>query len=175
MSDLILREATEPDLPAIWPIFHSIMAAGETYAIDPNSDAEDFRRIWFELPLRCIIAERQGAVLGSYYLKPNAAGPGSHVCNCGYIVAPEARGQGLARLMCLHSQDLARELGFLAMQFNAVVANNSAAVALWGKLGFATMGRVPGAFDHPRDGLTDILVMHKWLVPPPQGRNQAAD
>jgi len=166
MTEIILRDALGADLHAIWPIFHEIIAAGETYAIDRASSEADFRRIWFDLPMRTVLAERKGEVLGSYYIKANAAGPGDHVCNCGYIVSPAARGQGLARRMCEHSQELGRTLGFLAMQFNAVVANNTAAVGLWTRLGFDTVGRVPGGFAHPKDGLTDILIMHKWLSPP---------
>ncbi|WP_163010299.1 GNAT family N-acetyltransferase, partial [Pseudomonas viridiflava] len=97
-------------------------------------------------PQHTLIAEEDGKVLGSYYLKANAAGPGSHVCICGYIVKDAARGRGVARLMCEHSQQLARDSGFLAVQFNSVVATNEVAVALWHKLGFETVGRLPKAY-----------------------------
>jgi len=102
-------------------------------------------------------------VLGAYYLKTNAAGPGDHICNCGYMVPPAARGKGVARAMCEHSQQQARELGFLAMQYNAVVATNEVAVALWQKLGFSIVGTVPNAYRHARFGFVDTHVMHKTL------------
>ena len=92
-------------------------------------------------PLHTLVAEEDGVLLGSYFLKPNAAGPGGHVCNCGYMVAEAARGKGVARLMCEHSQRLALDSGFLAMQFNSVVASNEVAVALWRKLGYEQVGR----------------------------------
>ena len=98
-----------------------------------------------------------------YYLKANAGGPGDHVSNCGYMVSEAARGRGVARLMCEHSQQVARERGFLAMQFNSVVSTNEVAVALWQKLGFEIVGRLPRAYRHARLGFVDSLVMFKWL------------
>ena len=117
--------------------------------------------------MHTLLAEEDGELLGSYYLKPNAAGPGAHVGNCGYMVCEQARGRGVARLMCEHSQKLARQEGFLALQFNSVVATNAVAVALWHKLGFETVGRLPKAYRHARLGLVDCLVMYKWLADEP--------
>lgn len=124
---------------------------------------EQARELWLKLPQHTLVAEQDGELLGSYYLKANAAGPGNHVCNCGYMVSEAARGRGVARLMCEHSQQLARDNGFLAMQFNSVVASNTVAVALWTALGFETVGRLPRAYRHARLGLVDCLVMFKWL------------
>jgi ribosomal protein S18 acetylase RimI-like enzyme len=160
-----IRPMTDADFPRFWPVLQAIVAAQDTYAIDPAIDAQQARHLWLEYPLRTLIAEEDGALLGSYYLKANAAGPGSHVANCGYMVTAAARGRGVARAMCEHSQQLARELGFLAMQFNSVVASNEIAVALWQKLGFDTVGRLPKAYRHAQLGLVDCLVMYKWLEP----------
>lgn len=102
-------------------------------------------------------------VLGSYYLKPNAAGPSSHICNCGYMVMPESRGKGIARKLCLHSQERAVKLGYKAMQFNAVVSTNLVAVNLWKKLGFEIVGTVPNSYRHKKLGFVDTFVMFKWL------------
>jgi len=101
--------------------------------------------------------------LGTYYLRANHGGGGAHVCNCGYMTAPAAAGRGIARQMCEHSLGHARERGFRAMQFNFVVANNVRAVRLWESLGFATVGRLPKAFDHPVEGMIDALVMYRQL------------
>ncbi len=107
--------------------------------------------------------EEDGKVLGTYYLKTNQQGPGDHVCNCGYMVSTAARERGLATAMCEHSQSIARELGYKAMQFNFVASSNEGAVRLWNKLGFETVGRLPKAFNHPSKGYVDALVMYKWL------------
>lgn len=160
-----IRAATAGDMPAIWPLFRDIVAAGETYAIDRDSTEADFQRLWFDLPQQTLVAEEDGVLLGTYYIKPNGAGPSGHVCNCGYMVSPAARGRGIAATMCTHSQTLARSLGYRLMQFNGVVTTNTGAVRLWRKLGFDIVGRVPRAFDHPTEGLVDTLVMVKWLDP----------
>ena len=103
-------------------------------------------------------------MLGTYYLRANQAGGGGHVCNCGYMTDSAAAGRGVARAMCAHSLELAREQGFRAMQFNFVVSTNTRAVALWEGMGFAVVGRLPGAFRHPAQGYVDALVMHRSLM-----------
>lgn len=163
MFDILIRDAHEGDLSAIWGIFRPIVEAGETYAFDPETSIEACQQLWLSMPLRTLVAESDGEILGTYYIKPNGAGPSRHICNCGYMVSPEARGRGLAGKMCKHSQELARSLGFRMMQFNAVVSTNTGAIRLWTRLGFEAVGRIPRAFDHPREGLVDTLVMVKWL------------
>jgi len=157
------REATENDWDTIWPIFREIVLAGETYAYETNTTKEQAEKIWLDAPRKTYVFEEDGNVLGTYYLKTNQAGPGSHVCNCGYMVPSLARGKGLATTMCEHSQKIALELGYKAMQFNFVASSNEGAVRLWDKLGFETVGRLPNAFNHPNQGYVDALVMYKWL------------
>ncbi|SIS87771.1 Ribosomal protein S18 acetylase RimI [Thalassolituus maritimus] len=158
-----IREATKEDWELIWPIFHEIVKAGETYAYETNTTKEQAEKIWLDAPRKTFVFEEDGAVFGTYYLKTNQAGPGNHVCNCGYMVSSSARGRGLATSMCEHSQQIALELGYKAMQFNFVASSNEGAVRLWGKLGFETVGRLPKAFNHSIKGYVDALVMFKWL------------
>lgn len=158
-----IREASETDFDKIWPIFHEIVSAGETYAYSQDTTKEQALNIWLEVPRKTFIFEENGNIFGTYYLKTNQAGPGSHVCNCGYMVSSQARGKGLATSMCKHSQEVAKELGYKAMQFNFVVSSNEGAVRLWAKLGFETVGKLPKAFNHPTKGYVDALVMYKWL------------
>ena len=158
-----IREATKTDFEGIWPIFHEIVSAGDSYAYPQNTSKEEANRLWIQLPRKTYIAEVEGQILGTYYIKTNQTGPGSHVCNCGYMVSSKARGKGLATSMCEHSQRIAIELGYKAMQFNFVAVSNDGAVRLWNKLGFVTVGRLPKAFNHPTQGYVDALVMYKWL------------
>jgi L-amino acid N-acyltransferase YncA len=159
-----IREATKSDWESIWPIFSEIVSAGETYAYDPETTKEDAQRIWLEIPRKVFVFEENGNIVGTYYLKTNQAGPGNHVCNCGYMVSSGERGKGLATSMCKHSQKVALELGYKAMQFNFVASSNEGAVRLWSKFGFETVGRLPKAFKHPSQGYVDALVMYKWLA-----------
>ncbi len=158
-----VREATSGDFEQIWPIFHDVATAGETYAYPRQTTREQALKIWLDTPRRTYVFEEAGRILGTYYIKTNQAGPGDHVCNCGYMVSSAARGRGIATTMCEHSQKIARGLGYKAMQFNFVAASNDGAVRLWNKLGFATVGRLPKAFRHPSKGYVDALVMYKWL------------
>ena len=158
-----IRQATDSDWPALWPIIKAVVAAGDTYGYDPAMSETTARRTWMEAPRQTWLIEQGGEVLGTYYIKSNQGGPGAHVCNCGYMVAASARGRGLATALCEHSQQVAIELGYRAMQFNFVAASNRGAVALWSRLGFATVGRLPGAFQHPEQGFVDALVMYKSL------------
>ena len=160
-----IREATKEDFDLIWPIFQEIVRAGETYVYPQNTSKEQALKIWMDNPKKTYVLEEDGDLLGTYYIKTNQAGPGNHVCNCGYMVSSNARGRGLATAMCEHSQDIAKEMGYKAMQFNFVASSNEGAVSLWEKLGFEIVGRLPKAFNHPAKGYIDALVMHKWLKP----------
>lgn len=163
----LIRRFEDADWPALWPLLQSTFAAGDTYAYPPDMSEADARRAWVDAPQRtCVALSDAGVLLGSYVLKPNQPGLGSHVCNCGYLVAPAARGRGIARTLCEHSQALAVELGYRAMQFNLVVATNEVALRLWQRLGFEIVGTLPGAFLHRALGPVDAFVMFKDLQPP---------
>lgn len=158
-----IRLATAADFDQIWPIFHDIVSRGDTYAYARDTTKEQAFTLWMQAPRLTFVAEENQQILATYFLKTNNAGGGAHVCNCGYMVSSLARGRGLATALCEHSQVVAKELGYKAMQFNFVVATNHNAVQLWAKLGFLTVGRLPKAFNHPTEGYVDALVMHKWL------------
>lgn len=163
-AELRVRPLEAADFDQVWPIIRDVVQAQETYAFDPDMDRETAWKTWVELPRATFVVEQDGQILGTYYIKANAAGPGDHVCNCGYMTAAAARGKGVASAMCRHSLQVGRELGFSAMQFNSVVASNTVAVALWQKLGFAIVGTLPKAYRHARLGLVDCHVMFRSLT-----------
>ena len=159
-----IREYQPQDWTELWKLLEPVFRAGETYAIDRDISEPNARRLWTEVPRITYVAENDGAIVGTYYLKSNQAGPGAHVCNCGYVVSTAARGKGIASQLCAHSQDEARRLGYRSMQFNLVVSTNEEAIRLWKKLGYDIVGRLPEAFDHPQQGLVDAFVMFKHLI-----------
>lgn len=159
-----IRPYEDADLDSVWLIFESIVSKGETYAYDPATDRAGAFDLWIKKPQQTFVADVSGTILGTYYIKPNQPGLGAHVCNCGYMVAEPARGQGIATAMCLHSQEIARSLGYQAMQFNLVVSTNEGAVRLWQKLGYEIVGTIPGGFNHVRHGFVDAFVMYKRLT-----------
>jgi ribosomal protein S18 acetylase RimI-like enzyme len=162
---IAIRPAGPDDFDLIWPLLRGVFAAGDTYAVDPHMSRDQARDYWMGQGKSVFVAETGGHVIATYYIKANQAGAGAHICNCGYIVDPSARGQGIAAQLCLHSQAHAQHLGYRAMQFNFVLASNAGAVRLWRKLGFATIGTIPDAFEHPTDGMVDAFIMHKKLTP----------
>jgi ribosomal protein S18 acetylase RimI-like enzyme len=164
-APIAIRPLEPADWASVWPILRSTFQAGDTYAFSPDSTEAEIHKAWRELPAATFVAcGAGGEILGTYFIKPNQAGLGAHVCNCGYVVAPAAQGQGVASLMCEHSQRQAVAMGFRAMQFNLVVASNVRAVRLWQHLGFAIVGTLPGAFRHSTQGFVDAHVMFKTLV-----------
>lgn len=160
---IIIRLAGPDDFDQIWPLLRDVFRAGDTYAVDPDISRDAAFAYWMTQAAVTYVAEDAGRVVATYYIKTNQAGGGAHVCNCGYIVSHDARGQGIAKQLCLHSQDAARALGYRAMQFNFVLSSNAGAVRLWHKLGFATVGTIPEAFAHPKAGFVDAYVMYKRL------------
>jgi L-amino acid N-acyltransferase YncA len=159
-----IRPAAGADRAAIWKIFHEVVAAGDTYAIDPDMSREEALAYWFSAHTRTYVADSTVGVVGTYILRPNQSGGGSHVANAAFMVAPEARGQGIGRAMGEHCLSEARRLGFRAMQFNFVASTNESAVRLWQQLGFEIVGTLPGAFCHPKNGYVDVYVMYCSLL-----------
>lgn len=160
---MIVREAIADDADAIWSILEPVIRAGETLALPKDMARAEALASWTLPDHEVFVARADGQVVGTYYLRANQLGGGGHVANCGYVTAPWATGRGIARAMCAHSLERARERGFAAMQFNFVVSTNDRAVKLWQSLGFQVVGRLPGAFRHPTLGAVDALVMFTTL------------
>ena len=158
-----IRKAEPRDAEAIAEIILPTFREGSTYTVDPDISEADARAYWLSPDKETFVAEDAGVIVGTYIMRPNQAGGGRHVCNCGYMTRAGATGRGIARAMCLHSLDHARSRGYRAMQFNFVVATNERAVRLWQSLGFGIVGRLPGAFRHPVHGYVDALVMYQTL------------
>jgi L-amino acid N-acyltransferase YncA len=158
---LAIREARSGDADAIWAILEPVIRAGDTYALARDMRRDDALAYWFATGNEVFIAEENGCVHGTYILRANQNGGGSHVANCGYVTASAAFGRGIGRAMCAHSLDQARVRGFRAMQFNFVVSSNERAVRLWKSFGFEIVGRLPEAFLHPVLGYIDVYVMYR--------------
>lgn len=160
---MLIRPAIEADAAAIWSIIEPVIRAGETLTLDRDMTEGDALAYWFGADKEVFVAEEDGVVLGTCYLRANQTGGGAHIANAGYVTGAAATGRGVARAMALHSIDRAKARGFRAMQFNFVVSSNVRAAGLWQSLGFEIVGRLPGAFDHPVEGFVDALVMVRAL------------
>ncbi len=160
---MLIRPATDGDKNAIWAIMEPIIRAGETYTLPRDMHKESALAYWLSAERAVFVAEDNGDIIGTYCLQANQKGGGAHVANCGYMTAVSSTGRGVARTMCAHSLDRARERGFRAMQFNFVISTNDRAVRLWQCFEFKIVGCLPKAFLHPKLGYVDAYIMYRDL------------
>ncbi|WP_371631480.1 GNAT family N-acetyltransferase [Streptomyces sp. NBC_00341] len=162
---MLIREATIDDWPAIWPFFHEIVSAGETFTYPLDLGEVDASEWWLvKSPSRAVVAVADdGTVLGTAKMNRNHMGNGSHIASASYMVDPRHAGRGVGRALCEYTIDWARTAGFRAMQFNAVVETNAAAVRLYRSLGFEVLGTLPEGFNHPKHGFVGVHIMHRPL------------
>ena len=161
---MLIRDATGADWAAIWPFLHDIVAAGETYACDPDLSQDQARSWWLRTPPgRTVVAVEASQILGTAKMHRNHGGPAAHVATASFMVDPQHAGQGVGRALGEHVLAWARAEGYRAMQFNAVVETNIRAVALWRSLGFQVLATVPEAFHHPVRGYVGVHIMHRHL------------
>lgn len=162
---MLVRDARPEDVIAFVPIFRAVVDDGETYAYPEDLADEQIRDLWFEQPPgRTVVAvDEDGTLLGSAKMGPNRPGRGAHVATASFMVGEEARGRGVGRALCEDMLRWAGEQGYAAVQFNAVVETNTAAVALWKDLGFEVLTTVPAAFESSRHGRVGLHVMLRQL------------
>lgn len=160
-----VREATAGDWAGIWPFLHEIVSAGDTYSYPRDLGEDDARRLWMLGPPghTVVAVDDDGAILGSAKMHPNQGGPGAHVATASFMVDPERNRRGVGRALGEHVIAAARQAGYRALQFNAVVETNTAAVALWRSLGLEVLATIPEAFDHPDHGYVGLHVMYRRL------------
>jgi L-amino acid N-acyltransferase YncA len=165
---LQIRPFAPADWPGVWQVLEPVFRAGETFPHDPAIGEAEARVQWVEQNQAVLVAlDAAGEVVGTYTLRPNSLCLGAHVANAGYVVAGHRRRQGIGSRLCGHSLEMARRLGYRAMQFNLVVSTNTAAIRCWRKNGFRTVGTLPGAFRHRQLGYVDALVLFQDLMERP--------
>jgi L-amino acid N-acyltransferase YncA len=160
---MVIRPATTDDRDSIWQILKPMIRRGDTFTLPRDMSKAQALEFWFAQGNETFVWQDSSTILGTYFLRANQRGGGAHVANCGYMTAASAMGRGVARAMCAHSLDRARERGFRAMQFNFVISTNDRAVRLWQSFGFEIVGRLPGAFQHPTLGYVDAYIMYRTL------------
>lgn len=158
-----LREAHTQDFEGIWKIIEPVIKKGDTYAFEPGTTKGYIRDYWMNADKKTYVALEGEEIVGSYLLKENQPGLGSHVCNAAFVVATEKRGKGIGKQMGEHALREAKRSGYKAMQFNFVISTNTVAIELWKSLGFKIIGQVPEGFRHQQKGMVDAFIMHRFL------------
>lgn len=164
-DEITICLAEETHWSQIFEIFSKVIKTEDTFVYSSNTTEQEARNIWFSSNFTVFVAisSKENNVVGSYIIRPNFPGLGSHICNCAYMVDPEVRGRGIAQKMCQHSMEFARQNNYIGMQYNCVVSTNTRAVKLWQMMGFTIIGTSPKAFKHPQLGYVDTFMMHKML------------
>lgn len=161
--NITIRPTEKSDWPGIWAILEPVIRDGETYPLPRDMKEKAARAYWGSKLHTTFVAEDETGIIGNYYIRTNNSGGGAHIANCGYMVRADTQVKGVARALCAHSLQIARDQGYKGMQFNFVIASNERAIALWTKLGFKTVGTLPKVFDHPTKGYVDALIMFQAL------------
>jgi L-amino acid N-acyltransferase YncA len=166
-NNMRIRLATEADFPAMWRIFQEVVSSETTYVFKAGTSREDAHAYWFGPGVTSYVAGEEtgddARIAGMYKIVANQRDLGAHVANASFMVDPRCGGKGTGKLLAIDCLAEARKAGYLAMQFNFVVSTNTAAVALWRKLGFVVVGTLPKVFAHKTLGLVDAHVMHRFL------------
>ncbi len=160
---LNIRAIAPEEFERIWPIWQEAIAAGDTYPYAPDSSLEQGRAIWCSPDKQTYLAEAEGELVGTFYIRPNQPDLGAHICNAGFIVSRAHGGKGYGRAMGEFALEEAKRLGYSAMQFNLVVADNIASLKIWEPLGFTQIGTIPEAFHNPHKGYVDAHILYKKL------------
>ncbi len=160
---IAIRKAADCDFDEIWSILQEVFSKGDTYVFSPDMQKEEARIVWLEVPVATYVALKNDQIVGTYFIKPNQPGLGSHICNAGYVVETNARGEGIGKVMCEHSLNEAKLMGFKGMQYNFVVSTNLAAIKLWEKCGFSKVGVLRNAYNHKEKGFVDAYIMYQWF------------
>ncbi len=158
-----IRKAETSDYDQVWTIFSEVIQTGDTFVFEPKTPKSALQELWFADYMDTFVAVEGDKVVGSYFIKPNQVGLGSHIANCGYMVSPAHRGKRIGELMCKHSLVFAKEKKYYGIQFNIVVSTNQSAVKLWQKLGFEIIGTTPKGFRHATLGLVDTFIMFQKI------------
>lgn len=159
----MIRPAEQRDLERVWQLFKAVIDEGIYFAYDQNTTREQIESSWVNLNNLVYVAEEGGQIVGAYIVTPNQPGHGAHIANAAYMVDAAWRGSGIGRQLGQHSLLIAKDAGYLGMQFNMVVSSNKGAVHLWQSIGFDIIGVVPGGFYHAAQGYVDAYIMFKKL------------
>lgn len=154
---ITIRQMQENDLPRIIQIWNQVVAAGDAFPQDLCLDAVE-GKCFFQGQSYVGVAEDADSaqVVGLYILHPNNVGRCGHICNASYAVDAGCRGQHIGEKLVKDSLVQGKKAGFRVLQFNAVVAGNTAARKLYESLGFTQLGVIPGGFCR-KDGVYEDI------------------
>lgn len=162
--NIVVRKYEKSDVPQMVEIWNEIVNEGKAFPEEDPLSHED-AYLFFQEKTFAGVAVENGEILGLYVIQPNNVGRCGHIANASYGVKSNQQGKGIGEKLVLHSLEAAASFGFRIMQFNAVVTTNEAAIHLYKKLGFHSLGVIPGGFRQRNDKYVDIMLFYKVINP----------
>ena len=152
---MIIRKYEEADLPSMIAIWNEVVEDGIAF---PQEECLDQVKgpEFFAAQSYTGVAVDEGEFVGLYILHPNNLGRCGHLCNASYAVSSGCRGKHIGEKLVKDCLTEAKRIGFLVMQFNAVVESNIHARHLYERLGFQQLGTIPGGF-RMKDGSYEAI------------------
>lgn len=142
---MLIRKYRASDLKQMIKIWNEIVEEGIAFPQEELLDDKTGDRFFAEQSY-CGVADDSGNIVGLYILHPNNVGRCGHICNASYAVSSSCRGQHIGEMLVRDCILKAKEIGFLILQFNAVVETNIHARHLYERIGFKQLGMIPKGF-----------------------------
>ena len=139
------------------------MDSGKQFPYEDSSIQEFYRQFLNSMSHVYVCRSSTKEVVGGFYIRSNFPGRSSHIANAAYMIKSSCRGQGIGSLLVKASLQMARDLGFQAMQFNMVLSQNRVAIKLYQKLGFSLIGSIPQAVRNPDGSYQEGYILHRKL------------
>ena len=157
---VVVEKISESDLERAVEIWNGVVEDGRAFPQTEPLSLSEGREFFSSQSYTGIAKNKQtGEVVGLYILHPNNIGRCGHIANASYAVDKSARGHHVGEALVQDCLLKGKKLGFKILQFNAVVASNAAALALYKKLGFKRLGTIPGGFLNI-DGVYEDIILH---------------
>ena len=138
-------------------VWNEVVEGGMAFPQENVMDEREADEFFSSQSYTSLAIDENGEVTGLYILHPNNVGRCGHICNASYAVRSDMRGKHIGEALVSDCIKKAAEIGFGILQFNAVVATNKAALALYKKLGFVQLGTIPNGFRLKSGEYEDII------------------
>ncbi|MEM9926207.1 MAG: N-acetyltransferase [Cyanobacteria bacterium P01_D01_bin.50] len=170
-----LDRVQDRELEQVRTLLNAVIIEGKFYPQKQPLTQSEFKAYWLlgdAFVVKAVNVNPQfqpQSVLAAFYIKPNFPGRCSHICNAGFIVQPQMRGQGIGRMMGETMLSIASDLGYKAVMFNLVFETNIPSIRLWESLGFQKIGCIPAAVELDNNQTRNALIMYRQLSLPEEG------
>ena len=158
-----LKLFSQEDENSLYDIFRNVVDSGSEFLYECSSIQEFYRQFFVPTSYVYVCHSPTKEVVGGFYIKSNFSGRSSHIANAAYMIKGSYRGQGIGTLLVKASLEIAKNLGFRAMQFNMVLSQNVIATKLYQKLGFNIIGTISQAIRNPDGSYQEGYILHKKL------------